>query len=145
MASCSRFKGRVSLQFSPKYTVHHSCSVFGKDWSLLLALLQTQKAMSNCHQSIEWSLSGKPRNRNKADVPLVSFEKALGWKLEYLQLTSTLMDEDLRSILPSSFLKSAEHLCFMSSPLRIASMRIHGTLLPRQQVTLGRITEHSFL
>lgn len=55
----------------------------------------TKTCVQAWHPSTERSLSVKPCNRNTAGVPLVSFEKTLGWELEHLQLTSTLTDEDL--------------------------------------------------
>lgn len=121
VASCSQFKGRIGLQFSLSALCTTLAMFFGKDWSLVLALLQMQTDVSKLairapsDQYLESS-----RTEIKQICHPFFFEKALGWKLDYLRFTSTLMDDDLRYILPSSSLKRAKHLnsfvtlCFMS-------------------------------
>lgn len=123
MPSCSQFKGRTGLNFS-KYTVHHSCSSFGKVWSLVLALLQTQKAVSEHNiRALNDPYLKSPGTKIKQMYHPFLYRKHWVEKVEFLQLASTPTDEDVRYILPSSSLKRAQHLnsfvtmCFMSYTL----------------------------
>lgn len=67
VASYSQFKGRTALQFSLS-TLDHSCNIFGKFWSPVLALLWTQtmsklalRALSDLESPrTDWSRNGQP-------------------------------------------------------------------------------------